>query len=269
MFLFILNSNNNINFLPKILNINNNSHMDNKEKKQMMTMFKSVQIPKNTKEKYFKVQRGDIAINTKNNYSSNYNNGINSVNNLLIKNNDNQEQKNHIFITHKDSNNINNSSKKGNSQNNNNEIFMGTMGNYAKNKENLSKNDINEIKDNNMHLDENIYKKKLNLVYFESIKNLCNLLNHNFNQLIHKEKIVNINEYLKQMYQNLKILNKKIELITNKQSFHINKEDFEMLNILLNHLIYMNKILNNDVSKNITEIYSNLNNFCNICNCST
>ena len=92
--------------------------MDNKEKKQM-TIIKSVQIPKDSKEKYFKVQRGDIAINTKNNYSSNYNNRINSVNNLLIKNNDNQDQINHIFITHKDSNNINNSSKKGNSQNNN------------------------------------------------------------------------------------------------------------------------------------------------------
>jgi len=225
--------------------------MDNKEKKQM-TIFKSVQIPKDSKEKYFKVQRGDIAINTKNNYSSNYNNRINSVNNLLIKNNDNQDQMNHIFITHKDSNNIINSSKKGNSQNNNNEIFMTTMGNSFKNKQNLSKNEINAINDNNKYLDENIYKKKLNLVYFESIKNLCNHLNHNFNQLIHKEKIVNINEYLTQMYQNLQILNKKIELITNKQSFHIKKEDFEMLNIVLNHLIYMNKMLNNDVSKNIT-----------------
>ena len=71
------------------------------------------------------------------------------------------------------------------------------------------------------------------------------------------------------MYQNLQILNKKIELITNKQSFHINKEDFEMLNILLNHLVYMNKTLNNNISKNITDIYSNLNQFCNICICST
>ena len=80
---------------------------------------------------------------------------------------------------------------------------------------------------------------------------------------------MNINEYLTQMYQNLQILNKKIELITNKQSFHINKEDFEMLNILLNHLVYMNKTLNNNISKNITDIYSNLNKFCNICISST
>lgn len=86
--------------------------MDNKEKKQM-TIFKSVQITKDTKEKYFKVQRGDI--NNKNNVSSNYNNSINSINNSLNKNNDNQEQTNHIFITHKDSQistNTSHSSKK-------------------------------------------------------------------------------------------------------------------------------------------------------------
>ena len=245
--------------------------MDNKEKKQM-TIFKSVQITKDTKEKYFKVQRGDI--NNKNNVSANYNNSINSINNSLNKNNDNQEQTNHIFITHKDSQistNTSHSSKKGNCQNNNNGIFITTMNNSCSiNKKSLSNNNNkNIIKDNNKHMDESLYKKKLNLVYFESIKKLCNHLNQNFNQLTHKEKISNINEYLVQMYQNLQILNKKIELITNKQSFHINKEDYEILNILLNHLIYMNKILNNNISKNIADIYSNLNNFCNICNCST
>jgi hypothetical protein len=245
--------------------------MDNKEKKQM-TIFKSVQITKDTKEKYFKVQRGDI--NNKNNVSANYNNSINSINNSLNKNNDNQEQTNHIFITHKDSQistNTSHSSKKGNCQNNNNGIFITTMNKSCNiNKKSLSNNNNkNIIKDNNKHMDESLYKKKLNLVYFESIKKLCNHLNQNFNQLTHKEKISNINEYLAQMYQNLQILNKKIELITNKQSFHINKEDYEILNILLNHLIYMNKILNNNISKNIADIYSNLNNFCNICNCST
>ena len=245
--------------------------MDNKEKKQM-TIFKSVQITKDTKEKYFKVQRGDI--NNKNNVSANYNNSINSINNSLNKNNDNQEQTNHIFITHKDSQistNTSHSSKKGNCQNNNNGIFITTMNNSCNiNKKSLSNNNNkNIIKDNNKHMDESLYKKKLNLVYFESIKKLCNHLNQNFNQLTHKEKISNINEYLAQMYQNLQILNKKIELITNKQSFHINKEDYEILNILLNHLIYMNKILNNKISKNIVDIYSNLNNFCNICICST
>jgi hypothetical protein len=245
--------------------------MDNREKKQM-TIFKSVQITKDTKEKYFKVQREDISINNKNNVSTNYNNGTNSKNNnLLTKNNDNQEQTNHIFITHKDSQistNTSQSSKKGNYQNNNNGIFITTMNKSCNiNKKSLVNNN-NIIKDNK-YMDESLYKTKLNLVYFESIKKLCKHLNQNFNQLTHKEKIANINEYLTQMYQNLQILNKKIELITNKQSFHINKEDYEILNILLNHLIYMNKILNNNISKNIADIYSNLNNFCNICNCST
>ncbi len=242
--------------------------MDNKEKKQM-TIFKSVQITKDTKEKYFKVQRGDININNKNNVSANYNNSLNNN-----KNNDNQEQANHIFITHKDSQistNTSHFSKKGNCQNNNNGIFITTMNNSCSiNKKSFpNNNNKNIIKDNNKHMDESLFKKKLNLVYFESIKKLCNHLNQNFNQLTHKEKISNINEYLTQMYQNLQILNKKIELITNIQSFRINKEDYEILNILLNHLIYMNKILNNNISKNIADIYSNLNNFCNICNCST
>ena len=246
--------------------------MDNKEKKQM-TIFKSVQITKDTKEKYFKVQREDISINNKNNVSTNYNNGTNSKNNnLLTKNNDNQEQTNHIFITHKDSQistNTSHSSKKGNYQNNNNGIFITTMNKSCNiNKKSLANNNNNIIKDNK-YMDESLYKTKLNLVYFESIKKLCNHLNQNFNQLTHKDKISNINEYLTQMYQNLQILNKKIELITNKQSFRINKEDYEILNILLNHLIYMNKILNNKISKNIVDIYSNLNNFCNICICST
>ena len=46
------------------------------------------------------------------------------------------------------------------------------------------------------------------------------------------------------MYQNLEILNRKIKLINNIQTFEINKEDYEILNILLSHLIYMNKIFN-------------------------
>ena len=117
-------------------------------------------------------------------------------------------------------------------------------------------------------MDEKIIKTKLNLVYFESIKKLCNHLNQNFNQLIQNEKIIDIKEYLAQMYQNLEILNRKIKLINNIQSFEINKEDYEILNILFNHLFYMNKIFNNTLSKNIENIYSNLNNLCSSCNCS-
>ena len=227
--------------------------MDNKEKKQL-TIFKSVQISKENKEKYFKVERGSL----------NENNNKNINTNFSTKNSDiSQEGINHIFITHKNKNNSNNSSKKGNNQSNNS-IFV-TIND--KNKGQLINNNINIMNEMNI-IYENVYKTKLNLVYFESIKNLCNHLNKNFNQLIQNENISNINEYLTEMYQNLQLLNRKIDLITYKQTFKINKEDYEILNILLNHLLYMNKILNNTISKNIVNIYSNLNNFCSNCNCS-
>ena len=217
--------------------------MDNKEKKQL-TIFKSVQISKENKEKYFKVERGSLNGNNHNNNS--------------------QEELNHIFITHKNKNDSNPLSKKGNNQNNNNGIFV-TINNKNKTKD--TNNNINIINEKN-NIDENVYKTKLNLVHFESIKNLCIHLNNNFTRLNQNEEILDINEYLIQMYQNLQILNRKIKLITNKQTLKIKKEDYEILNVLLNHLLYMNKKLNNTISKNIVNIYSNFNNFINKCNCS-
>jgi hypothetical protein len=229
--------------------------MDNKDKKQL-NIFKSVQISKENKEKYFKVERGGINLN---------NNKNNNSNTILCKkfDNNNQDTTNHIFITHKNNIITTTSSKKGNKQNNNG-IFSTTNNRNKNSFSNTNKKAINTIN----IIDEKVIKAKLNLVHFESIKNLCNHLNQNFNQLIQNEKMVNINEYLSQMYQDLQILNRKIKLITNIQSFEINKEDYEILNILLNHLLYMNKILNNTISKNIVNIYTNFNNFCNNCNCS-
>ena len=215
------------------------------DSKKQLNIFKSVQISKENKEKYFKVERGVL----------NFNNNNKNINTALKKKSDNnQDTSNFIFITHKNNIKGTSSSKKVNNKNNNG--ILSKMNN--KNKKSYNINII----------DEKVYKTKLNLVYFESIKNLCNHLNHNFNQLIHNEKIININEYLTQMYQNLQILNRKIELITNIQTFQINKEDYETLNILLNHLYYMNKKLSNNISKNILNIYSNFNNFCSSCNCS-
>ena len=229
--------------------------MDNKDKKQL-NIIKSVQPSKENKEKYFRVERGGLNLS---------NNKINNNTNPAInkKSDNSQDTNNYFFITHK--NNINDipQSQKGHKQNNNN-IFS-TANNKSKNgyynANNKSINNINII-------DEKVIKTKLNLVYFESIKNLCNHLNQNFNQLIQNEKNIDINEYLTQMYQNLEILNRKIKLINNIQTFEINKEDYEILNILLSHLIYMNKIFNNTLSKNIVNIYSNLNNLCSSCNCS-
>ena len=229
--------------------------MDSKDKKQL-NIFKSVQISKENREKYFKVEKGIFNVNN--------NKNINTA--LNKKSRDGQDISNFIFITHK--NNINEvyPSKKGNNHNNN-ELFLNNINNRNKKMFYNNNNGLNDINNVNV-IDEKVYKTKLNLVYFESIINLCNHLNQNFNQLIQNEKIVNINEYLKQMYQNLQILNKKIQLITNKQTYQVNKQDYEIINILLNHLYYMNDKLSNNISKNIVNIYSNLNNFYSSCNCS-
>ena len=120
-------------------------------------------------------------------------------------------------------------------------------------------NNINALYNIN-NSEENIYKSKLNIVYFESIKNLCNHLNKNFTQLIHYENIININEFLIEMYQNLQILNRKILLLNNISNIKVEKEDLKILYILLQHLMYMNKALDNDIAQNIINIYSNLNN---------
>ena len=230
--------------------------MDSKDKKQL-NIFKSFQISKESKEKYFKVERGVFSVN-------NNNKNINAA--LNIKSGNNQNASNYIFITHKNNINATSPSKKGNNHNNNG-LFL-TIND--KNKKSFSKGkDALNNRSNVMNIiDEKVYKTKLNLVYFESVINLCNHLNHNFNQLIQKDKIININEYLKQMYQNLQILNRKIESINNIQTFQINKQDYEIINALLNHLYYMNKKLNSNISKNIVNIYSNLNNFYSSCNCN-
>ena len=80
----------------------------------IITIFKSVQISKENKEQYFKVERGSL----------NGNNNKNINTNFSTKNSDmSQETINHIFIIHKDKNISNYSSKKGNNQNNNS-IFV-------------------------------------------------------------------------------------------------------------------------------------------------
>ena len=120
-------------------------------------------------------------------------------------------------------------------------------------------NNINVL--NNIHkIDENIYKSKLNIVYFESVKNLCDNLNQNFNELIKYENIIDINEYLTQMYLKLNILNQKILMLNDINNIKVGQEDLQILNVLLKHLMYMNQVLNHNISNNITNICSNLNN---------
>ena len=228
--------------------------MNNKEKKPT-PFFKSIQISKEKKEKYFKIQKGNFIRN-----SPKKENEMNSN-----QENNKEQTSNYFFITHKniDSNinNLNNNSlNKINDINNLNGIFMTNKNSFENNNNGINNiNNINALYNIN-NSEENIYKSKLNIVYFESIKNLCNHLNKNFTQLIHYEKIININEFLIEMYQNLQILNRKILLLNNINNIKVEKEDLKILNILLQHLMYMNKALENDISQNIINIYSNLNN---------
>lgn len=229
--------------------------MDNKDKKQL-NIFKSVQISKENKEKYFKVERGGINLN---------NNKNNNSNTILCKkfDNNNQDTTNHIFITHKNNIITTTSSKKGNKQNNNG-IFSTTNNKNKNSFSNTNKKAINTIN----IIDEKVIKAKLNLVHFESIKNLCNHLNQNFNQLIQNEKMVNINEYLSQMYQDLQILNRKINEFklfeSIKENLKINKEDFCDIASLKDNLLLMKKELNNRMSQNLLNIYLNIENFCKV-----
>ena len=190
--------------------------MDNKEKKQT-PFFKSVQISKEKKEKFFKVHKNFLKEDNKRKENSNNN----------CSESNKEQSSNHFFIN----NNINNI------------------------------NSMNVL--NNVHyIDENIYKSKLNIVYFESIKNLCDNLNQNFDELNRYENIIDINEYLTQMYLKLKILDRKILLLNKINKIKVSQEDLHILNVLLKHLLYMNKALNNNISNNIRIIYSNLNNLC-------
>lgn len=247
-----------------------------KEKKQI-TIFKSVQISKENKEKFFKVERN-------NNYNTMNINTINNNNSQII-----EKETNQIFKTHKECHPFSNIPKKTINQNNSG-IFITTHNETNTNKnlmlinkntpkairtinKNKERNNIDKL---NLSLNKNIYyhrteqntvdnrliHKKLNLVYFESVKNLCNHLNQNFIQLVHYKQIVNLNEYLNEMYQNLQILNRKIDLLKNQNNFQPEKEEFDPLLKLKYHLINMNKVLNNNMSQNIINIYINLNNFC-------
>ena len=257
-----------------------------KDKKQT-AIFRSVQVPIQNREKYFKVERNDPNKQIKNSLNNiSQTQFINNSNTSVLNNNISSIDKdnpNQIFITHKESSllsNNNNSQLKKSTMNqiNNASIFVTTHKDINNNNVNknininnnqiLYKSDKKKLsKINQEKFDEISYKKKLNMVYFESIKKLCEHLNKNFIVLVNNnEKIVNLNEFLEDMYQNLQILNSKIEQINKLQNvFAITKEDLDILIELKNHLINMNNALNNKMSPNIFNVYINLDNFCTSC----
>ena len=130
---------------------------------------------------------------------------------------------------------------------------------------NLFEIENNENTSNNINFDN--YKNKLMFVYFYSIKNLCKYINKNLFNISLKGNIV-IDEYLYQIYQDLQILNRKInefKFFENiKDNLKINKEDFSDIESLKENLLLMKNTLNNTMSQNLINIYINIENFCRI-----
>ena len=132
---------------------------------------------------------------------------------------------------------------------------------------NLFEIENNENNSNNINI--NNYKNKLMLVYFYSIKNLCKYINKNlFNISLKGKGNTVIDEYLYQIYQDLQILNRKInefKFFENiKDNFKIKKEDFSDIESLKENLLLMKNKLNNSMSQNLINIYINIENFCKI-----
>ena len=122
-----------------------------------------------------------------------------------------------------------------------------------------------DIKNDDKNL--NIYKIKLMIVYFYSIKNLCKYINNNFfNTSLPEQKT--IDDFIYQIYQSLQILNRKInefKLFQNlKDDIQVNKDDFYDISSLKENLLLMKNSLNNSMSQNLINIYTNIDNFCRI-----
>ena len=118
----------------------------------------------------------------------------------------------------------------------------------------------------------NNYKIKLMFVYFCSIKNLCKYINTNlFNSSVTEQKA--IDELILQIYQSLQILDRKINEFMNFKNFKdnvkVNKEDFNDISSLKENLLLMKNALNNSMSQNLINIYSDIDNFCKIYDRST
>lgn len=128
-------------------------------------------------------------------------------------------------------------------------------------------NENNENFSNNINIDN--YKIKLMSVYFYSIKNLCKFINKNLFNLSINESIIKDDEFIYQIYQDLQILNRKINdykirFQTGKDNFKINTEDFNDISSLKQNLLLMKNTLNNTMSQNLINIYLNLDTFCKL-----
>ena len=126
----------------------------------------------------------------------------------------------------------------------------------------------NENDENNSENIKNFdnYNIKLMFVYFYSIQNLCKYINNNFfNIQISDSKII-MDEFIHQVYQDLQILNRKINKFKIFQKFKeklkLNQSDFKDIYALKENLQLMKNALKNRMSQNLITIYLNIDNFC-------
>lgn len=113
------------------------------------------------------------------------------------------------------------------------------------------------------------YKLKFMIVYFYSIKNLCKYINNNLFNTTDKEN-KDIDNYLYDAYQNLRILNNKInefKIFHNMKDslkLKIKIEEFKDIITLKQNLQFMKNILKKNLSDNLNNIYINVENFCKV-----
>ena len=240
--------------------MDNNAHSENQKQK----IFNSIHMPKNHKPKYFKIEK-----------TTRYrqNRGIS----LSLTSNDKESKK--IFRTEKDYHLINRKILREQNfsiSDKQNELKLPRKQESHKltkveNSESNKIIDLNENDNKSIDVEESknnendvvkCFKIKLMLIYLYSIKNLCKYINRN----LFNAKNEAFDGFLYQIYQSLQILDKKINdfkfFRSSKDKLLISKDDLQDIFSLKNNLLSMKKLLNDNMSQNLINIYVDIDNFC-------
>ena len=236
--------------------MDNNHHNENQKQK----IFNSIHMPKNHKPRYFKIEK--------------------CIRHRQNKDISNDKESKKIFRTEKDYHLINRKilreqnfsiSDKPSvlklSPKKEEKIKLPLGENSESNKIiNLNENDNKSIDIEESKISENnivkCFKIKLMLIYLYSIKNLCKYINKNF----FNAKNEAFDGFLYQIYQSLQILDKKINdfkfFRNSKDKLLINKDELQDIFSLKDNLLSMKKLLNDNMSQNLINIYVDIDNFC-------
>ena len=264
-----------------------------KEEDIKLKIFNIIHTNKNSKKKYFRIEKNKMSFLKENKRKSIFK--TQKDNNLLKRKTKRNEEakkhgKNKKFVT------ITVDETTASVQSDNSFLIQNIIPkrlkvreckNHSKNIPNFSKSYENNIfenrrnnflhylcgtenlENNSNNIDLEKYKNKLMFVYFYSIKNLCKYINKNlFKKSLNENKSKILNEFIYQLYQDLQILNRKInefKLFEGiKENLKINKEDFCDIASLKDNLFLMKKVLNNTMSQNLLNVYLNIENFCKV-----